>query len=600
MWKALKELNITNKSKTQTSNIGLRNEGGEIIFEKNLVANKLNKYFAEIASVLVSHIPTGPNFDIDFNEINSYYSKLGVSENCFEIKPVLPIEINNLLQGLNTCKATGLDNISARFLKDGAPILAIPICHIFNLSIAQSIFPDKFKNAKIIPLFKKGDKFSEGNYRPISILPVMSKIFERIVHNQIYHYCDRNKIIFQNQSGFRQGFSTETALLYLSDNVRNNLDKQNFTGMLMIDLQKAFDTVNHKILILKLKAMGFSSNCVNLFKSYLSQRSQYVEIGGVLSNPLDITCGVPQGSILGPLLFLLYINDMSSAITKSKLFLYADDSAIIYSDKSTKEIEKHLTTDLESLNTWLAKNKLSLHLGKTECIFFSSKKRKVQDNTINITCKNQKINVVHNIKYLGAQLDYCLSGQNMYEQIIKKVNSALKYLYRKKDFLSQKLKKNITNALIQPHFDYGSCFWYPSLNITQKKSLQKLQNKCIRFILQLNNRTHIEKCHFQKLNLLNVDKRVAFLTTNHVFNIKQKIAPEYLVNMFNHTLHSYQTRNSLFSFHVPHVKKYGKSTLSYNGPTLWNNLPNNIKNVTNKNSFKFKLKKYLLQNMEIF
>ena len=189
---------------------------------------------------------------------------------------------------------------------------------------------------------KKGDSNYEGNYRPISILPVISKILEKSVYTQLYTYLKNHSLLYENQSGFRTGYSTDTALIYLSDLIRTNMDQGLITGMILLDLQKAFDTVNHQILLDKLKCIGATQNCTNWFDSYLTNRNQQVDLGGNMSEPLTITCGVPQGSILGPLLFLLYVNDMSLA-TQEKLMLYADDSGIIVSGKSILDIEKTLS-----------------------------------------------------------------------------------------------------------------------------------------------------------------------------------------------------------------------------------------------------------------
>ena len=215
-----------------------------------------------------------------------------------------------------------------------------PVSHIINLSLHNATFPDDFKTARVIPLYKKGDRFAEGNYRPVSILPVMSKIFERVVYDQVYEYLDQNNILYQNQSGFRSGYSTNTALTYLNDRIKFNMDQGKMSGLILIDIQKAFDTVNHDILCKKLNAVGLNGNSVSWFKSYLNSRSQFVQVGNNSSDHNEVTCGVPQGSILGPLLFLLYVNDMEQAVLPGcELFLYADDSALMVSGKNLSEIE---------------------------------------------------------------------------------------------------------------------------------------------------------------------------------------------------------------------------------------------------------------------
>ena len=223
--------------------------------------------------------------------------------------------------------------------------------------------------ARVIPLYKKNSKLEPGNYRPVSILSTLSKILERAVHIQLEIYLKENDLFYKFQSSFCTSFSTDTCLTYLTDYIRHGMD--NGLYMVMIDLQKAFDTVNHSLLSDKLQALGLNNVSVSWFDSYLTNRTQKVDINGTFSKPRMVPCGVPQGSILGPLLFLIYVNDMESAV-KCKLILYADDSALLVSGKDIKVIQETLGKELCALSSWLVDNKLSLHLGKTESILFGS------------------------------------------------------------------------------------------------------------------------------------------------------------------------------------------------------------------------------------
>ena len=268
------------------------------------------------------------------------------------------------------CYGTGLDNLPARFLKDSVSVIVAPLTHIINLSINTGSVPDDLKMARVVPLHKKESKSDTGNYRPVSILSIASKVFERVVHSQLNEYLTQNNLLYELQSGFRSSYSTDTCLIHLTDYIRLECDKGNYTGMLMLDLQKAFDTVNHDILLTKLKCLGLNDIAVSWFHSYLNGRTQVVNVDHSLSSARSISCGVPQRSNLGPLLFLIYINDMTAAVN-CKLLLYADDSALLVSGKNVSEIEAILSAELESVNEWLTENKLSLHLGKTESILFA-------------------------------------------------------------------------------------------------------------------------------------------------------------------------------------------------------------------------------------
>ena len=299
--------------------------------------------FTTVASNLVDKLPSSFNlFHTESRTFQNFYNSKNVQADEFMLIPVSGDFIYKELCKLNPSKSTGTDNIPARFVKDAASVLTKPIVHIINLSIEQNVVPNDLKNARVVPLFKKHKRSEVGNYRPVNVLSVVSKILRRAVYTQLEEYLVKKKLLFDFQSGFRSNFSTDSCLTYLTDYILL------YTGMLMLDLQKAFDTVNHDILCKKLKAMGIKS--VDWFRSYLSHRNQIVHV----------TCGVPQGSILGPLLFLCYLNDMELSISpESKLLLYADDSAILYSHKDPKVISEKLGLELEMCSKWLTDNTLS-------------------------------------------------------------------------------------------------------------------------------------------------------------------------------------------------------------------------------------------------
>ena len=251
-----------------------------------------------------------------------------------------PATILKLLKQLNPAKSAGIDNLSGKFLKEGAPVLDSPITDLVNLSISLSLIPDDCKIAKLKPLYKKEAKTKPKNYRPISLLPLLSKIIERIIHNQTQEFLDKNNILYKYQSGFRKHHSTDTCLSYLTDKVKIGFEEGLLTGMVLIDLQKAFDPIDHSILLEKMSCLGFAGKTIAWFTSYLTNRSFIVNVGKESSSPVKLSCGVPQGSILGPLLFLLYVNDMPQAVN-SELLLYADDTCLICMGKISKKLKNN-------------------------------------------------------------------------------------------------------------------------------------------------------------------------------------------------------------------------------------------------------------------
>ena len=281
------------------------------------------------------------------------------------------MKVLNIFKALNPSKAVGVDNLSDKFLKDGADILARPISQICNLSIKLNSFPRICKIAKIKPLFKKGSKTDPENYRPILLLPILSKIIERIIHGQTQTFLSKNNILYRFQSGFWKNYSINTCLRHLTEKITTRFEKDLFTGMILTDLQKAFDTIDHQILIKKMKYLDFLKNVIARFKSYLSELSKFkTNISTSYCSPSNLIYDVPQGSILGPLLFLLCINNFIQAIvvTLWKWYLH----------KNVTEIEKQLLKDFSSLCDGFVDNKLSVHFGhdKTKSILFGTKTSK--------------------------------------------------------------------------------------------------------------------------------------------------------------------------------------------------------------------------------
>ena len=245
--------------------------------------------------------------------------------------------MHKYLISLSPNKASGIDNLSGKFLKDGADVLALPISQLCNLSISLSTFPQQCKIAKLKPKYKKGSRTEPKNFRPISLLPLLSKLIEKTIHDQVQNYCNENNIFFSFQSGFRGKHSTDICLTYLHDKILKGFDEGLLTGMIAIDLQKAFDTIDHEILLSKMPLLGFSNNAIEWFCSYLSNRTFHVSLNSYMSSAGKIICSVPQESILGPLLFLLYINDMPQAV-EIDLFLYADDTGLVFQHKDVNKM----------------------------------------------------------------------------------------------------------------------------------------------------------------------------------------------------------------------------------------------------------------------
>jgi hypothetical protein len=398
--------------------------------------------------------------------------------------PSPQLGVSKELQNMNPNKSTGLDSIGPRFLCDGATALHKTVTHLINLSITKKTVPACTKLAKVTPLFKKGSKLEVGNYRPVSVLTAVSKILEKAVYVQVDTYCKEKGIIYPLQSGFRRNYSAGTCLIQIPDCIRSEISNGNFVGMMLLDVQKAFDSVNHEMLCAKIHLAGIDDTW---FRSYLEERKQVVNVNNCMSSEMSIVCGVPQGSLLGPWCYLLYSNDIASCVS-CNLVLYADDTILLVSHKNVNEVSQRLSEAASKCFHWLTNNCLSMHMGKTEVIIFSSKRKQCQTRNFVVTLENHAIEPKHEVKYLGLKLNNTLSGEPVVKDIQSKCTNRLKFLYRHRDSLNSKIRKTLALALTQSYFDYAVSAWYMGLSRANKKKIQVSQNKVIRFILNLGPR----------------------------------------------------------------------------------------------------------------
>ena len=322
----------------------------------------------------------------------------------------------------NSTKAPGHDILPPKMLKDAALALAEPLTYIINRSLRDSTVPGKSKITKVLPLFKSGPKTLMDNYRPISILPAISKILERVVYDQLSGYLERNDLITSSQFGFRRRYNTELAVTLFTDRIRLAMDQGKLTGAVFIDLQKAFDTVEHSVLLSKLPFYGVTGNELMWIENFLSGRFQYVHYDDVKSELQLVKFGAPQGSILGPLLFFIQINDPSKIVDGCTVQMYADDTVIYTSHRDIKVIENTLSANMTVIKKWLDKNRLIINLkkGKTESMLFGTVKRLCSHGDLKVSLQGHLINFTSKYKYLGMHLDPSLSMSDHLQKVLKK------------------------------------------------------------------------------------------------------------------------------------------------------------------------------------
>ncbi len=394
MWKKVNELTNRNAKSTNINDIS---DDGNIVTEPGKIANVFNNFFTDIGPKLAKDLPE--HYQIP----ESYVKPLNT---IFSFQLVTETDVSKLLYTIKTNKATGHDRISAKLLKDGADVIAKSLSTIFNKSILSGSFPDDMKIAIVSPIYKSDCKSKPTNYRPVSVLSAVAKIFEKLISHQLSNYLESNKILVNQQSGFRKKHSTETSLLSVTNEWYLNMNKGYLNGVVFLDLKKAFDCVDHSILLRKLELYGIKGVELNWFKSYLSNRIQRCKIGQTISEPQKIRSGIPQGSNLGPLLFLLYINDLPNCLKYTKANMFADDTNLTTASLNKEELQRRLNSDLELMHNWLLANKLTLNKEKTEYMLIGSHQRlsTVETDPI-LEFGDTKIKRVNHAKSLGIIID---------------------------------------------------------------------------------------------------------------------------------------------------------------------------------------------------
>ena len=468
------------------------------LFDKDLQVNVpfdktadfINNYFATI----------GPKLANNMNL--PYVTNNPATDTIFSFTPAKLEDVLKLIRKININKSSGVNNISSEVLKDTFLTLPYHLLHIVNLVIATSSFPDIWKEAIVTPLPKGGDQSDVNNLRPISILPLPAKIMEKILHRQLLNYLNVNDLIFENQDGFRPKRSTHHSIEKLTNNIAQALNRQHCTTAIYLDFSKAFDTLNHNILATKLTSLGLNLDSVNLMTDYLSNRKQRTKANGILSEFHDIVCGVPQGSVLGPLLFLTYINDMHTALTNLRCQHYADDTVIYLHHSPAIQISTTLNDDLTNINTWCTINKLSLNSKKTKFMVFGNKALRKKLVRSQPMLQNAAIAYAPTYKYLGVTLDPLLNYSHHVPTVKHSVRHKVYLFNRSKFDMPEYESVRVVKTMILPVIDYCDVF-YDVAGQTCLEGLQVLINKSLKIAYRRSGILNTAALHRKaKLNKL--------------------------------------------------------------------------------------------------
>ena len=449
VWQGIKSIINTKPSKNKQSITALR-VNGKIISDKKNIAETMNKFFVDIPKKIESKIKQSKK---NFKEYlgNPFLD-------IFSLNPTNPNEIESKISSLKNNKANGPNSLPTKIMEECKKGISIPLSIIINLSFSTGIFPNRLKLANIFPIHKGDDKDNCNNYRPIALLSNLSKIIEKLVHARLYFYLEANHILYEHQYGFRLNHSTTHALIATTEEIRHACDNGEYACITYLDLKKAFDTVNHHILLEKMKHYGIKGTENDWFRSYLTERRQYTTIENDCSTLQEIFYGVPQGSVLGPLLFNLYINDLHQVIKHCSVFHYADDTNLLLINKSLKKIVSYVNHDLALITDWLRANKISLNTNKTKILIYKPKTMKIYKK-LNFRISGQKIEISDTIKYLGLHLQDTLEWENHLKVIIKKLQRAIGLLSKIRHYVPKWLLRTIYFSLFNSHLIYGCEIW---------------------------------------------------------------------------------------------------------------------------------------------
>ena len=384
----------------------------------------------------------------------------------------------------------------------------MPLSHVINKSPKEVVFPSELKLAKVVPIFEAGATNKITNYRPISVLSFFSKVFEKIIYHKLIEFLDHNDIIYCNLFGFRQRHSTQQAIITLVNKITSYLDCGDLVIGIFLDLKKAFDTVDHKILLNKLYAYGIRGVVLKLLESYLSGRSQYVVYDYQQSVTLSITCGVPQGSVLGPLLLIIYMNDICNVSQLLFTVLYADDTCVLVNGKSLNLIIETVNSELQLLSTWLKSNKLSLNTTESYYAVFHRARMKLPNNSIKLKIDNTNIKEVQSIKYLGVILDNKLSWIQHISYVKSKISKGIGIMYKARNYVNKNALLGLYHSYIYPYLIYCIESWGTASNC-HIDPLYILQKRILR-ILTFSNYDVPSELLFRYTNILPLCKLVNY------------------------------------------------------------------------------------------
>ena len=485
----------------------------------------------------------------------------------FTFSKVNETQIKTEILELNLKKSAGFDAIPSKIIKDSIKILTSPLTNLFNTSVIESVFPSDLKYANVTPLYKKDDNTNKENYRPISILPTISKIFERLMFQQIMSFVSR--VLSPYLCGFRKGYNAKHALLRLKNKLNICLDKREYIGMFMMYLSKAFDCIPHEILIAKLHAYGFSRDSLKLIYNYLKERKQPVKINAEYSSWEEILNGVPQGSVLRPLLFNIFINDLFFFVEMSEVSNYADDNSLTVADICIDTIISKLEYDVNNLDTWFKNNAMLLNESKCQFMIIEPT-RTSRNQREKIKLGNQTMEEVNNGKLLGIIFDNKLSMRNHIKHICTQASYKLYALARISHYLDEQKRIILMKSFVISQFNYCPIVWM----YCQRKSnnlINRIHERALR--IAYNDYTSDFNHLLEKDDSVTIHHKNIQALAIEIYKTMNDLNPVFMKEIFSLKPHNYPLRTQNLVYPNPRTVSYGLESFGYKASQIWKNIP---------------------------
>ena len=561
------------------------------------IVNEFGRYYSTIGKKLAQEMPRPRR------TIESYLRNVESNQKSIFLKPVTEVEIRKIICKLLPKHSSGVDNINNKILKELGDLIIDPLTKICNNSLCKGIFPRTMKQAKVVPLYKSKSRDLTTNYRPISLLLTLSKILEKLMYSRVYNFLCVTNQLYVSQYDFRKQHSCEHAVGELVARIIKGMETGKFTAGIFLDLSKAFDTLEHNVIYAKLEKYGLRGICLQWFQSYLSNRTMLVsckagETGNEhKSETYPVSYGTPQGSCLGPLIFLIFCNDLQQHLMFLSCIQFADDTTLYITHKSIDYIRFCTETDLNMLQDWFVANKLTLNVGKSVCILFGKNKQSI---SLNISLGGIRIPQVACTKFLGMWIDQALSWNDHVNKTILRLKSRTNLLNMGNRFLSTHALRVLYFAQIHSILTYGIVLWGSLLSQANLNKLQRIQNACVKTID--NKKSVNNEQRYKTYNILNVRKTIQLelskLWHKHQMNLlPAKLTETMSLDQNDQSLqkvHKYNTRNKTLS-NRPLAKNWAyEHSFLVKGLRTYSNLPPETVQIENYNRFCKQVKKDLL------